>query len=162
MVWSFISTGIYLLKGDMFVKQFIHVQKKIAKEVINIIYFNTINKIPVFFRIIQYKLSFIEIWLTSFIDIGSGWKSVWKKWLYDEKLGRWSGIVDVKFPQIASFFIWFEKIWSGQYSTTMLIIFWTFWCFTSFFFHHKSNEAWLLAINWCVRVASLVAKQSNT
>ena len=114
MVWSFISTGIYLLKGDMFVKQFIHVQKKIVKEVINIIYFNTINKIPVFFRIIQYKLSFIEIWLTSFIDIGSGWKSVWKKWLYDEKLGRWLGIVDVKFPQIASFFIWLEKVWSGQ------------------------------------------------
>ena len=109
MVWFFISTGIYLLKGGTFVKQSIHVQKKIAKEVINIIYFNTKNKISIFFRMIQYKLSFIEILLTSFINIGSGWKSVWKKMMV-----RWSSVADVKFPQIASFDIWLEKIWSGQ------------------------------------------------
>ena len=31
--------------------------------------------------------------------------------------------------------------------TIMVIIFWDFWCFTKFSFHHKWNEARLLVIN---------------
>ena len=37
-----------------------------------------------------------------------------------------------------------------------------FWCFTKFSFHHKWNEAWLLVINWYIRVASRVAERLNT
>ena len=37
-----------------------------------------------------------------------------------------------------------------------------FWCFTKFSFHHKWNEAWLLVINWYIRVASRVAKLLKT
>ena len=34
----------------MFVKHFIHVQKKVVKKMINIIFFNIKNKIPVLFQ----------------------------------------------------------------------------------------------------------------
>ena len=45
----------------MFVKQFIHVQKKIVKGMIDIIFFDMVNETLVFFKIVQYKLLFIEI-----------------------------------------------------------------------------------------------------
>ena len=45
----------------MFVKQFIHVQKKIVKGMIEIIFFDMASETPVFFKIVQYILLFIEI-----------------------------------------------------------------------------------------------------
>ena len=35
----------------------------------------------------------------------------------------------------------------------------TFWWLRKFSFHHKWNEAWLLVINWYIRVASWVAQR---
>ena len=62
----------------MFVKQFIHVQKKIVKGMIDIIFFDMVNETPVFFKIVQYKLLFIEIWPKVFINIGFRWRRVKK------------------------------------------------------------------------------------
>ena len=67
------------------------------------IFFNIKDKIPVFFKIVQYKLFFIETWPTSFIDIEFGWR-VWKK--NDSIIENWGGrsdIAEVKFPQIDYF-----------------------------------------------------------
>ena len=38
----------------------------------------------------------------------------------------------------------------------------TFWWFSKFSFHRKGNDAWLLVVNWHIRVASGVPKQIKT
>ena len=40
----------------------------------------------------------------------------------------------------------------------MFMILWDFWWMSKFSFHHKWNEAWLLLVNWYIRVASQVAE----
>ena len=87
----------YLFKWSMFVKQSIHVHKKIVKRMINI-FLHIKNSIRV-----QYKLFFIKIWPTSLIDIGFAWmkKGLKKLMAWEKSRGRWSDIVNVKFQQIA-------------------------------------------------------------
>ena len=44
-----------------------------------------------------------------------------------------------------------------QIEPTMIFIsFWDFLMVERIFFHHKGNEAWLLEINWYIRVAERV------
>ena len=51
----------YLFKWGIVPKESIHIQNEIVKGMIDIIFFNIKNKILVFFKIVQYKLFFIEI-----------------------------------------------------------------------------------------------------
>ena len=60
--------------------------RKLSKEWLTL-FFNIKNKISVYFKIVQYNIFFIEMWPTSFIDIGFGWGRVWKNWWHDPELG---------------------------------------------------------------------------